>query len=295
MNIMSQNPVKDVLKQIKRIEIATRNKSYGSLSGNYYSIFKGQGLEFSEIREYRLGDDVRTIDWKVTARLNVPYVKEFIEERNLQVYIILDISGSGSFGNNVSKKYRALEIIASLSFKAIQNSDTVGAFLFTDKIEKFIPAKGGKKHMLQILYTINSYEAKSKKTNIASCLKKISKIIKKPAMLILISDFFDSNEFIKELQVLRKKHDIVSIMIVDEREQSIPNVGLIELEDEETGEQMLVDTSSKEFQKEYRKITAKHETDLIKKLRKSKVDFAKVLSDEPYEIPLRKLFRYRTV
>ena len=292
---MSQNSVKDVLKQIKRIDLSTKNKAYGTLSGNYYSVFKGQGLEFSEIREYRIGDDVRAIDWKVTARLNVPHIKEFIEERNLQVYLMLDMSGSGSFGNNVSKKYKALEVAASLAFNAIRNNDTVGAFLFTDTVEKFIPAKGGKKHLLQILYAVNSYVPKSKNTNIATCLHKISKILKKPSMLIIISDFFDSSNYAKELRVLSKKHDIVSIMIVDEREQAIPDVGLIELEDEETGEQMLVDTSDEEFRKEYCKITEKHEADLAKKFGKLGVGFAKVLSDKPYEIPLRKLFRYRTV
>ncbi len=292
---MGQNSVKDVLKQIKRIDLSTKNKAYGTLSGNYYSVFKGQGLEFSEIREYRIGDDVRAIDWKVTARLNVPHIKEFIEERNLQVYLMLDMSGSGSFGNNVSKKYKALEVAASLAFNAIRNNDTVGAFLFTDTVEKFIPAKGGKKHLLQILYAVNSYVPKSKNTNIAVCLHKISKILKKPSMLIIISDFFDSSNYAKELRVLSKKHDIVSIMIVDEREQAIPDVGLIELEDEETGEQMLVDTSDEEFRKEYCKITEKHEADLVKKFGKLGVGFAKVLSDKPYEIPLRKLFRYRTV
>ena len=169
------------------------------------------------------------------------------------------------------------------------------AFLFTDKLEKFIPAKGGKKHMLQILYEIDSFKAKSKNTNIAACLNKISKILKKPSLLIIISDFFDSGNYAKELRVMHKKHDIVSIMIVDEREQEIPDVGLIELEDEETGEQMLVDTSDDSFREEYSKITKKHETDLAKKLGKIGVGFAKVLSNEPYEIPLRKLFRYRMV
>ena len=292
---MNKNKIQDVLKQIKRIDISTKNKAYGSLSGNYYSVFKGQGLEFSEIREYRIGDDVRAIDWKVTARLNSPHIKEFIEERNLQVYLMIDMSGSGSFGNNVSKKYKALEVAASLAFNAIRNNDTVGAFLFTNKLEKFIPAKGGKKHMLQILNEIDSFKAKSKNTNIAACLNKISKILKKPSLLIIISDFFDSGNYAKELRVMHKKHDIVSIMIVDEREQEIPDVGLIELEDEETGEQMLVDTSDDSFREEYCKITKKHETDLAKKLGKIGVGFAKVLSNEPYEIPLRKLFRHRMV
>ena len=290
-----QDIVKDVLRQVKYLQVTTKNKSHGLLSGNYYSIFKGQGLEFSEIREYRPGDDVRTIDWKVTARFDSPYVKEFIEERNTHVYVMLDMSGSNNFGNNISKKRRALEVTASLLFSAFQNNDLMGAFLFTDKIEKFVPAGGGKKHMLKILNDIATFEGESRATNIESCLKKVSKILKRSSMIIIISDFFDSSDFYKPLRVLGKTNDIVAIMITDEHEQKLPDVGLIELEDEETGEQLLVDTSNNEFQREYQNVVLKHQNELVKNLKKNRVSFAKVLSNEPYDIPLKKLFKYRAV
>ena len=285
---------KEILKQVKKLEISTKQLVDGLITGNYHSIFKGQGIEFSEIREYRPGDDIRSIDWKVTARFNHPYIKEFIEERDLQAYFILDMSGSGSFGNNITKKRKSLEIAASLMFAALRNNDKIGVFLFTDEIEKFIPARKGKKHVLQTLSSIISFEPKSSSTNLESSLIQISKILKKRSILFIISDFFDSGNYFRPLKILRQRHDIVALKISDFREQQIPDIGLIELEDEETGEQILVNTSDPLFQKNYSQIVSKNELVLIGNLRKLKVDFIKILSDEQYAIPLKKFFKKRT-
>ena len=285
---------KEILKQVKKLEISTKQLVDGLITGNYHSIFKGQGIEFSEIREYRPGDDIRSIDWKVTARYNHPYIKEFIEERDLQAYFILDMSGSGSFGNNVTKKRKSLEVAASLMFAALRNNDKIGVFLFTDTVEKFIPARKGKKHVLQALSSIISFEPKSNTTNLESSLIQISKILKRRSILFIISDFFDSSNYFHPLKILRQRHDIVALKISDLREQQIPDIGLIELEDEETGEQILVNTSDPSFQKNFSQLVSKNEFELISNLRKLRVDFIKILSDEEYVIPLKKFFKKRT-
>jgi uncharacterized protein (DUF58 family) len=283
----------EILKQVKKLEISTKYLVNELITGNYHSIFKGQGIEFSELREYRSGDDIRSIDWNVTARYNQPYVKEFVEERDLQVYFLLDISSSGSFGNKIPKKRKTLEIVASLMFAALRNNDNIGIFLFTDKIEKFIPARKGKKHVLQILRSVISFQPKSKTTNLKTTLVQVSQILKKRCIVFILSDFFDLNDYLKPLKILTRKHDVILLKISDLREQEIPEIGLIELEDEETGEQILVDTSDPAFQKKYTEIVSNNETQLISNLIKLKVDFIKILSDENYETPLRKFFKKR--
>ena len=283
----------EILKQIKKLEISTKYLVDALITGNYHSVFKGQGIEFSELREYRSGDDIRSIDWNVTARYNQPYVKEFVEERDLHIYFILDMSGSGSFGNKISKKRKALEIVASLMFAALRNNDNTGIFLFTDKIEKFIPARKGRKHVFQILSSIISFKPKSKTTDVKTTLIQVSQILKKRCILFIISDFFDSNDYVKPLKILRGKHDVIIIKISDFREQEIPEIGLIELEDEETGEQILVNTSDPVFQKKYTQIVSNNESQMISNLIKLKIDFIKILSDENYAIPLRKFFKKR--
>ena len=283
----------DILKQIKKLEISTKYLVDELLTGNYHSLFKGQGIEFSELREYRSGDDIRSIDWNVTARYNQPYIKEFIEERSMEVYFILDVSDSESFGNKTSKKRKALEIVASLMFAALRNNDNIGIFLFTDKIEKFIPARKGKKHVLQILSSIISFQPKSKTTSLQTTLVQVSQILKKRCVLFIVSDFFDSVDYSKSLKILRRKHDIILLKIVDLHEQEIPQIGLIELEDRETGEQILVDTSDPEFQKKYRETVLNNELQFMSNVGKVKVDCIKVLSDENYEVPLRKFFKKR--
>jgi len=283
----------EILKQIKKLEISTKYLVDKLIAGNYRSLFKGQGIEFSELREYRSGDDVRSIDWNVTARYNQPYVKEFVEERSLEVYFILDLSDSESFGNKISKKRKALEIVASLMFAALRNNDNIGIFLFTEKIEKFIPARKGKKHVLQILSSIISFQPKSKITNLKATLVQVSQILKKRAILFIVSDFFDSNDYSKPLKILRRKHDIILLKIVDLREQEIPQIGLIELEDKETGEQILIDTSNPVFLRKYTEIVLDNELQFMSTLGKLKLDCIKILTDENYEVPLRNFFKKR--
>lgn len=283
---------KEIIKQVKKVEITTKQLVEGLISGNYHSVFKGQGIEFSETREYRAGDDIRTIDWKVTARFNHPYVKEFIEERDLQVYFAIDMSGSSSFGNNVSKRRKAIEVVASLMFAALRSKDNVGAFLFTDEIETFIPARKGRKHILKMISKLVSFEPKSTNTDLKTALVYISKVIKKRSIIFIISDFFDEG-FMQPLKILRNRHDVIALRIIDIREREIPDVGLIELEDEETGEQILVDTSDVEFRENFSSLMNEKEADLISSLRKIKIDIVNILTDEPYEIPLKKFFKIR--
>ena len=283
----------EILKQIKKLEISTKYLVHDLLAGNYHSIFKGQGIEFSELREYRSGDDLRSIDWNVTARYNQPYVKKFVEERSLEVYFIFDLSGSGSFGTKISKERKGLEILASVMFAALRNDDKVGMFLFTEKIEKFIPARKGKKHVLKILTSIIAFQPKYKTTNLKTTLVQVSQILKKRSVLFIVSDFFDCSDYLKPLKILRQKHDVIFLKITDCREQEFPKIGLIELEDIETGEQILVDTSNVNFLRNYNESVLKNDIQLMSNLRKLKVDCVKILSDENYEIPLRKFFKKR--
>jgi uncharacterized protein (DUF58 family) len=283
---------KEIIKKVKKLEISTKQLVEGLITGNYHSIFKGQGIEFSETREYRAGDDIRSIDWKVTARLNHPYVKEFIEERDLQVYFAIDMSGSSSFGDNISKRNKTCEAVASLMFAALKNKDNVGVFLFTDKVETFIPARKGKKHTLKSISKIVQFKPKSNKTNLKKSLEYISKVIKKRSIIFILSDFFDK-DFIKPLKILKNKHDIIALRIVDIREKEIPDVGLIELEDEETGEQILVDTSNEEFRNNYFKIMKDEEQKVTNIFRKNKIDIISILTDENYITPLKKFFKIR--
>jgi len=288
---MSQT--KEILKKIQKLDIKTKQLVDGIITGNYNSIFKGQGIEFSEIRDYRAGDDIRTIDWKVTARFNHPYIKEFIEERDLQVYFAIDLSGSGSFGTNISKKEKSLEIIASLMFAALRNNDGIGAFLITDHIEKFIPARKGRKHVLQLLDILTTFTPNSAKTNLKKTLENISKIIKRKSIVFIISDFIDNSNYFKPLKILRKRHDIIALKIVDPREKEIPDVGMIELEDEETGEQILVDTSDEEFRNSYSDLIAKNDSEFLTNMIKIKVDTIPLLTNQDYSISLKKFFKRR--
>jgi len=284
--------MKDTLRQIKKIDIKTKKLVNGLISGNYHSIFKGNGIEFSEIREYKSGDDIRAIDWNVTARYNSPFVKEFIEERDLNVYFVLDMSSSGLFGKNISKTKKAIDLIASLMFSAIGNNDNVGAILFTSDVEKFIPARKGKKHILKLLNIILEFKPKYKTTNIKAALNFTSKVLKRKSTVFMVSDFYSEN-FTKPLKILKQKQDLIAIRITDNIEKELPDVGLIELEDEETGEQILVDTSDQEFQNNYKKEIQKNETKLTNIFKKYKIDQIEITTEESYEKPLRKFFNSR--
>jgi uncharacterized protein (DUF58 family) len=284
--------MKDTLRQIKKIDIKTKKLVSGLITGNYHSIFKGNGIEFSEIREYKIGDDIRTIDWNVTARYNKPFVKEFIEERDLSVYFILDISSSGLFGQNISKTKKAIELVASLMFSAIGNNDNVGAVLFTEEVEKFIPARKGKKHILKLLNIILNFKPKYKTTNIKNALDFSSKVIKRKGIMFIVSDFY-SNNFTKPLKILKQRQDLIAIKITDNIEKNLPDVGLIELEDEETGEQILVDTSNQEFRDNYKKAIEESNNKLTKIFKKYKIDQIEITTNESYEKPLKKFFKIR--
>jgi uncharacterized protein (DUF58 family) len=285
--------IEEILKQVKKLDISIKYLVDKLIAGNYHSLYKGQGIEFSELREYKSGDDVRSIDWNVTARYNQPYVKEFVEERSLEVYFILDMSGSADFGNKVAKKRKELEIAASLTFAAQRNNDNIGIFLFTDSIEKFIPARRGKKHIFKILTSIISFQPKSRITDLRTTLAQVSRILKKRSMLFIISDFFDTTEYSKALKILGAKHDVVLIRILDSREQEIPQIEYVELEDKETGEQLLIDTSNHLFQKNYGEIVSKNQLEFITTVAKLNVDCLNFLSEEDYELPLRKFFKKR--
>lgn len=284
---------KEILKKVKRIEITTRGMVNDVFSGEYHSVFKGRGMEFSEVREYQMGDDIRTIDWNVTARMGHPYVKVFEEERELTVMLVVDVSSSGDFGTYERMKGEiAIEICALLAFSAIKNNDKVGLIIFTDKIEKFIPPKKGKSHVLRVLRELLYHKPQGTKTDIAEALEYLNRITKRRSVVFLVSDFINKG-YEKALQIANRRHDIVAITVTDPRELELPDVGFIELEDAESGEVVLVDTSYSEVRSLY---STKSAQDIMRrnKLFKSiNVDHIDIQTDKPYVEPLIKFFRMR--
>lgn len=244
---------KEILKKVRKIEIKTRRLSDHIFSGEYHTSFKGRGMTFSEVRQYQYGDDVRAIDWNVTARYNEPYVKVFEEERELTMMLMVDCSGSESFGSkNQFKNEIVTEIAATLAFSSTQNNDKVGLILFSDEIELFIPPKKGKSHVLRIIRELIEFKPKSKKTDLAQALKFLSGVMKKKAIVFLISDFM-TKEYEHTLKIASKKHDLTGIRVYDKREETIPNLGMVNMLDAETGESFLVDTNSKSVRMNYEK------------------------------------------
>ncbi len=242
---------KEILKKVRKIEIKTRRLSDHIFSGEYHTSFKGRGMTFSEVRQYQYGDDVRAIDWNVTARYNEPYVKVFEEERELTMMLMVDCSGSESFGTqNQLKSEVVTEIAATLAFSSTNNNDKVGLILFSDDIELFIPPKKGKSHVLRIIRELIEFQPKSKKTDIAQALKFLSSVMKKKAIVFMISDFM-SKDYEHTLKIASKKHDVTGIRVFDKREESLPNLGLVNMLDAESGRTMLVDTSSKKLRQNY--------------------------------------------
>jgi uncharacterized protein (DUF58 family) len=284
--------VKEILKRVKKLEIKTNRLVEGLISGNYHSIFKGRGIEFSEVREYVFGDDIRTIDWNVTARFNSPYIKEFIEERDLNVFIVFDVSASNEFGYEKSKKELGYEIAASIMFAALRNNDNIGLCLFTDRVERFIRPRKGKRFVLRLLRELIYYEPRSRKTDLNNSLIYLSRIIKKRSILFIISDFFSGN-FERSLQFLKNKHDVILVKLTDTREENIPKIGYVFLEDEESGEQILVNTSDENFRKTYKEHIDKRNQELLNKIKKMKIDIVQIKTSEPVHIPLRKFFILR--
>ncbi len=284
--------VKEVIKRVRKIEIKTRGPVEGLLSGEYHSIFKGRGIEFSEVRGYIPGDDVRAIDWNVTARFNAPFVKEFIEERDLTLFIAFDCSASNEFGFQRSKKDVGCDIAASLMFAALRNNDRVGLCLFTAGVEKFIPPGKGKRHILKLLRELLYYEPKSKNTSIQSALSYLNNIIKKRSIVFVISDFI-SSDFELPLKQLKNKHDIILVDIADMREAHIPDIGYAFLEDAETGDQLLVDTSDPEFRERYIALVKDKRDDFLARMRRIGVDIIQINTSEPFYIPLQRFFKMR--
>jgi len=283
----------DLLKKVRKIEIKTRGLSSNIFAGQYHSAFKGRGMTFSEVREYNYGDDIRNIDWNVTARQGKPYIKVFEEERELTVMLLIDVSGSREFGTiSKTKKNQITEIAAVLAFSAIQNNDKIGVVFFSDKIEKFIPPKKGKKHILHVIRELIDFKPESQKTNIAAALKYITQAIKKRCTLFMISDFMDDN-YSMDLNIAGRKHDLIALKVYDQREQSLPNVGLIKLKDAETGEKIWVDTSDGSVRKQYSEYWRKKNKEQIDIFRKSNVDYADIRADEDYVRKLIALFKQR--
>ncbi|NWF50702.1 MAG: DUF58 domain-containing protein [Ignavibacteriaceae bacterium] len=284
---------KEIIRQVRQIEIRTRGLVNHVFSGEYHSVFKGRGMEFSEVREYQFGDDIRNIDWNVTARFGHPYVKIFEEERELTVLLLVDLSGSLSFGTSGKTKQRiAAELSAILAFSALKNNDKVGLILFTDKIEKFVPAKKGKKHVLRIIREVLSFEPKGKQTNIKDALEYMNNAIKKRAIVFLLSDFIDEG-YEKILRVIGKKHDLIGIVLKDKRESEIPSLGLIKFIDAETGEEKWIDSSNSSFREQLIKRSAAIDQSRKSLFLSSRLDAIEIQSGQDYIKPLVQFFKMR--
>ena len=283
----------ELLKKVRKIEIKTKGLSKQVFSGEYHSAFKGRGMAFSEVRNYIPGDEIRTIDWNVTARFNEPYVKVFEEERELTVMLIVDISGSESFGSNeLLKREFIAEIGAVLAFSATQNNDKIGAILFSDQIELYIPPKKGRKHILRIIRELIEFKPKSNLTNIGEVVQHFNNLIKKRAIAFLISDFIGQN-LEKALKITAKKHDLIALRIFDQREKELPNMGLTLFEDGESGKRRWINTSKKRVRETYYNNSLSREHNILEIFKKSKVDHANICIQSGYIQPLMNLFKKR--
>jgi len=284
---------KELLKQVRQIEIRTRGLVNQVFSGEYHSVFKGRGMEFSEVREYQFGDDIRNIDWNVTARFGHPFIKIFEEERELTVILLVDLSGSLLFGTvEKTKQQIAAELSAILAFSAMKNNDKVGLILFTDKIEKFVPPRKGQKHVLRVIREVLSFEPKGKATNLKSALEYMNNAIKKKSIVFLISDFMDEG-YEKILRMVGKKHDLIGIVLNDRREFSLPKIGLIKFKDNETGEERWIDTNDSKVQKTIIDIRQRIIQGRKSLFLTSRLDSIEVNTDQNYIKPLVQFFRNR--
>ncbi|EGK01412.1 DUF58 domain-containing protein [Dysgonomonas gadei] len=285
----------ELLKKVRQIEIKTRGLSRNIFAGQYHSAFKGRGMAFSEVREYQYGDDIRDIDWNVTARYNKPFIKVFEEERELTVMLLVDVSASQDFGTrNSLKRDMVTEIAATLAFSAIQNNDKIGVVFFSDKIEKFIPPKKGKKHILYIIRELINFQADSAKTDVGMALKYLTNVIKKRCTTFMISDFIDIQDYNNALTIANRKHDIVALQVYDSLETQLPSVGLMKVMDAETGTERWVDTSSKRVRQVYQDWWKKQQENMQTSFNRSKVDNVSVRTDEDYVKALMALFKKRS-
>ncbi len=284
----------ELLKKVRRIEIKTKALSQNIFAGEYHSAFKGRGMTFSEVREYHYGDDVRDIDWNVTARHNRPYVKVYEEERELTVLLMVDVSGSNDYGAvGMPKREMMAEVAGTLAFSAIQNNDKVGIIFFSDKIEKFIPPKKGRKHILLILRELLSFKPEASGTNLATALEFLTEALKKRCTTFVISDFIDTHDYERPLAIASHKHDVIAIQVYDKREQKLPRVGLMRVHDAETGAERWVDTSSRRVRQAHDRWWYEHQMSTTTTLRRCNVDNAQVATDEDYVKALMGLFSRR--
>lgn len=284
----------ELLKRVRRIEIKTRALTNNIFAGEYHSAFKGRGMSFAEVREYQAGDDIRDIDWNVTARMNRPYIKVFEEERELTLMLLIDLSASQRFGTRLrTQRNLATEIAATLAFSAMQNNDKIGVIFFTDRIEKFIPPQKGRKHILYIIRELLNFEPQGRRTNVAVPLEYLVKIITKRSIAFVLSDFLTTQDFSKPLLVAARKHDVVALQLYDHNMAALPNVGLLKITDAETGHEQYIDTSSVEVRRHQQQWWAKQSKQLSELFRKSNVDFTSVATDMDYVRPLMQLFAQR--
>lgn len=284
----------EILKKVRRIEIKTRGLSSNIFAGEYHSAFKGRGMTFFEVREYQYGDDIRDIEWNVTARFGKPYIKVFEEERELTVMLLVDVSGSLDFGSvKQFKRDMVTEIAATLAFSAIQNNDKIGVIFFSDKIEKFIPPKKGRKHILYIIRELLEYKPESQQTNIAFALEYLTRALKRRCIAFMLSDFIDQHSFQKPLSIASHKHDVVAIQVYDKRVAELPDVGLLKVHDAETGQERIIDTSSRAVREAQARWWKQQSMRLKDTFSRSKVDAVSVRTDQDYVSVLRSLFANR--
>ena len=286
---------KDILKKIQRIEIFTNRLVNTVFAGEYESVFKGQGITFDEVREYQVGDEIRTIDWNVTARMGQAYIKQYVEERELVMMLVVDMSASTSFGSiSETKAEIAAEIAALLAFSAIKNDDKVGLICFTDTVEHFVAPRKGKRHVLRVVRDILHFQPKQSGTNIETALAFVDRVLKPHSVVFLISDFKDTG-YEKQLRLSSKRHSLTAITLQDRREVELPDVGIIELEDAESGETVIVDTRSEEARHLYRELNQRADAERRQVFRASQVDSIHIRTDEPYVKPIIQFFRQRAV
>ena len=284
----------EIIKKVRKIEIKTRGLSSNIFAGQYHSAFKGRGMAFSEVREYQYGDDVRDIDWNVTARFHKPYVKVFEEERELTVMLLIDVSGSQDFGTQRQmKRDMTTEIAATIAFSAIQNNDKIGVIFFSDHIEKYIPPKKGRKHILYIIREMLDFHADSKRTDIGQAVEFLTGVSKRRCTAFLLSDFYDRKDFLQQLTIANRKHDVVAIQVYDKRTKELPDVGLMKIVDAESGFEQYVDTSSKKLRDAYRQHWMNRQALLAETFTKSNVDSVTIATDEDFTKSLLGLFKKR--
>jgi uncharacterized protein (DUF58 family) len=283
----------EILKKVRRIEIRTNRLVNESLAGEYHSVFKGRGMEFDEVREYTPGDDIRTIDWNVTSRMGHPYVKKFVEERELTVMLLVDASASGDFGTvGSTKRAMAAEVCALLAFSAIRNNDRVGLLIFTDREERYVPPRKGRNHVLRVIREVLTFVPLGKRTDLALALESLARGIRRRSVAFVVSDFLGP-DFERQLRLANRKHDLIALSLSDPRELELPAVGILELEDAETGRRILVDTWDREGRARFAQL-GRQRCELRRRLfRQNEVDFVELSTALPYDLPLIKFFRER--